>query len=592
VLSGLAFTTRTEQLDLRAGAALILHHLRRQWLPLGAAVFFALVWTGARIGMPVLIGVTIDRAIDLPGGVDKDLLLALSLAIVLLAAAQGGAAAMRRYLAMRTSYRVETDLRAALYNRVNQLSFDYHDRTATGELMSRASADLFQVQQLVVNIPINTAFLMLAAGAFVVLLRVHVLLAFLAMAVYPFVTLISVRFFNRLFPATARVQQGLADLAGVAEENVAGARIVRAFGREAQQVAKLSSVANAIYDNSMEVARLQTAFTPLFQLLPSVGQLAILSYGGWLVLQGEVTPGQFVTVLQLLNMLVWPVQGLGELVASAQRAATSAARVWNVLREESTIRERPHARGFPAGRGEVRFENVCFAYQPGRPVLGDFSLRVPPRTAIALVGPTGSGKSTVAKLLPRFYDVDSGSIFIDDIDIRDIMLRDLRQNVGLVFQDTFLFSDTIRNNIAYGRLGASDEAVEEAARLTQAAEFIENTPQGYDTVVGEQGFSLSGGQRQRIAIARALLTAPRVLVLDDATSSVDAQMEERLRDSLRKVMEGCTTIIISNRVSTIALADQVAFIEGGRVVAIGTHAELTLNYPRYAGVLGQVAATP
>jgi ATP-binding cassette subfamily B protein len=580
----------TEELDLRAGAALILGHMRQQWAPLGAAVFFALVWTGARIGMPLLIGETIDRAIDLPGGADVDLLLALSLAIVFLAAVQGGAAAMRRYLAMRTSYRVEADLRTALYNRVNHLSFDYYDRTATGQLMSRASADLHEIQQLVVNIPINTAFLMLAVGAFVVLLRVHVLLAFLAMAVYPLVTLITVQFFNRLFPATARVQQGLADLAAVAEENVAGARLVRAFGRESHEVARLSAVADRIYDDNMEVARLRTAFTPLFQLLPSAGQLVILSYGGWLVLQGQVTPGQFVAFFQLLSMLVWPVQGLGELVASGQRAATSAARVWNVLKEEPSIRQRPHARSLPAGPGEVRFESVCFSYQPGRPVLRDFSLRVPAGTAVALVGPTGSGKSTVAKLLPRFYDIDSGFIFIDGADIRDVKLGDLRRNVSLVFQDTFLFSDTIRNNIAYGRLDAPDKAIEEAARLTQAAEFIKRTPQGYDTLVGEQGFSLSGGQRQRIAIARALLTEPRVLILDDATSSVDARMEEELRGSLRRAMEGCTTIIISHRVSTIALADQVALIENGRVVDTGTHAELMVSCPRYAEILGQVAA--
>jgi ATP-binding cassette subfamily B protein len=263
--------------------------------------------------------------------------------------------------------------------------------------------------------------------------------------------------------------------------------------------------------------------------------------------------------------------------------------VWNVLKEEPTIAQRPHARPLAAGQGEVRFENVWFSYQPGRPVLRDFSLRVPAGTAVALVGPTGCGKSTVAQLLPRFYDVDSGSISIDSTDIRDLKLVDLRQNVGLVFQDTFLFSDTIRNNIAYGLLDASEEAIKEAARLAQAAEFIEATPDGYDTLIGEQGFSLSGGERQRIAIARAVLTQPRVLILDDATSSVDARMEDEIRSSLRRAMEGRTTIIISHRVSTIALADQVVLIDEGRVVDMGTHAELMLGCPQYAEVLGQVA---
>jgi ATP-binding cassette subfamily B protein len=580
-----------EQLDLRAGANLIIHHMRRQWLPLGSAMVAALVWTGARLSIPLLIGETIDRAIDVAEDVpvDLDLLLALSLAVVLAAAVQGGAAATRRYFAMQTSHRIEADIRSGLYHRVNHLSFDYYDRTATGQLMSRASTDLHETQQLVVSLPINSAFLLMAIGAFLALLSIHIMLALLAMAVYPFVTIIAIRFFNLLFPATARVQQGLADLTGVVEENIAGARLVRAFGRERHEVDKLSGVADTIYEDNMEVARLRTIYTPLFFLLPAIGQLAVLSYGGWLVLEGQITAGEFVAFFQFLNMLIWPVQGLGEIVAMGQRAVTSAARVWNVLKEEPAIRQRPEAQGLPGGQGEVRFDDVTFSYRPGQPVLQDFSLRVPPGTAVALVGPTASGKSTVARLLPRFYDVDSGSIVIDGTDIRELRLRDLRRNVGLVFEDTFLFSDTIRNNIAYGRMDASDEEIERAARLAQAAEFIERTPEGYETTIGEQGFSLSGGQRQRIAIARAVLTQPRVLILDDATSSVDARMEEEIRNALRQVMEDRTTIIISHRLSTISLADQVVLLDEGRVVDMGTHTDLMLSCPRYAEVLGQVA---
>ena len=560
--------------------------MRRQWLPMGAALFAAFLWTGARLAVPVLIGETIDRAI-VPG--DSGLLLVLAIVIVLVVAGQGVAAAVRRFFAMRTSYRVEADLRTSLYNRVNRLSFDYYDRTATGQLMSRGSADLHEVQQFVVSIPINLAFLLMAVGAFVVLARVHIVLALLAMFVYPIVTIVTIRFFNRLFPATARVQQDLADLTSVVEENIAGARLVRAFGRGQHEIGKVRAVADRIYDDQMEVTWLRTLYTPLFFWLPAMGQLVILAYGGWLVLQGQVTAGQFVAFFQFLNMLVWPVQGLGEIVASGQRAITSAARVWNVLKEESTIRQRPRAQPLPPGDGEVRFENVTFSYSTGRPVLKNFTLRVPAGTAVALVGPTGSGKSTVAQLLPRFYDVDSGRVLIDGVDVRDLKLKELRQNVGLVFEDTFLFSDAIGNNIAYGRLDATDEEIEAAARLAQAAEFIDETPDGYDTVVGEQGFSLSGGQRQRIAIARAVLTQPRVLILDDATSSVDARMEEEIRNALRKVMEGRTTIIISHRLSTIALADQVVLIDGGRVADMGTHTELMLSSPRYAEVLGQVA---
>ena len=576
-----------ESLDLRAGTGLMLRYLRRQWPFLVVALIFALIWAVTRILIPILTQIAIDDAIR-PG--NADLLLLMALAVVGAAAAQGVSAGLRRYFAMRVSYRIEADLRTALYNRVNRLSFDYHDRTSTGQLMSRGSADLHEVQQFLVNIPINTAYLIMAAGSFGVLLTVHPVLAVLACAVYPLMTFITVRFFTRLAPATSRVQQDLADLAAVVEENVAGVRLVRAFGREAFEVGKARAVADRIYEDSMEVARIRTLYTPLFYLLPPLSQLIVLGYGGWLVLEGGITTGQFVEFFLFLTMLIWPVQSLGELVAQGQRAATAAARVWNVLKEEPTIRERPHARPLPRGGGEIRFEDVWFAYQPGRPILRGFTLHVPAGTSVALVGPTGSGKSTVARLLPRFYDVDAGRILIDGTDIRDLRLRDLRRNVGLVFEDTFLFSDTIRNNIAYGRLDATDREIEEAARLAQAAEFIQRLPEGYDTVVGEQGYSLSGGQRQRIAIARALLMQPRVLILDDATSSVDARMEEEIRGALREVMRDRTTIIISHRLSTIALADQVVLIDEGRVVDTGTHAELMLSCPRYAEVLGQVTA--
>ncbi len=580
-----------EQLDLRAGAGLIAREIRRQALPLGLAMTCAVIWTVARLAIPVLTGETIDRAIDVPGGPKLDLLLALVLAVVAMAAVQGAAAAFRRYFAMSTSYRVETDLRGKLYNRVNRLSFDYYDRTATGQLMSRGSTDLHEIQLLVVLIPINTAFLMMGIGAFFLLVRVHVGLAVLAIGVYPIVTAITVRFFNKLFPATARVQQELGDLTNVVEENIAGARLVRSFGREQHEIERLGTVADQIYDDSMEVARLRTAYAPLFFLLPALGQLAILGYGGWLVTEGRVSIGEFVAFFQFLNMLVWPVQGLGEMVANAQRAATSAARLWNVLREEATVREAPHAQSLPAGAGEVEFDDVWFSYEPNRPVLRELSMRVPAGTAIALVGPTGCGKSTVAQLLPRFYDVEAGTIKIDGVDVRDVKLQELRRSVGLVFEDTFLFSDTIGNNIAYGRLDATDAEIEEAAALAQAAEFIDKLPDGYETVVGEQGFSLSGGQRQRIAIARAVLTQPRVLILDDATSSVDARMEEDIRGALQRVMEGRTTIIISHRLATISLADKVVLLDEGRVADVGTHAELMLSSDRYREVLGQLAVT-
>ena len=575
----------SEQLDLRAGASLILQQLRARWRTLGTALFFALVWSSARVALPILTGKTIDEAI---GGRDKDLLLTFAIAILAVAAIQGLAAAVRRYFAMSTSYRVEANLRAQLYDQVNQLSLDYHDRTSTGQLMSRASADLHEIQMFAVVIPLNTAFLLIAIGAFAVLLTVNVALAFAAMFAYPIITLLSARFFRRLSPATARVQQDLADVTHVVEENIAGVRTVRSFGREDDEVRKLQAIADRTFDDSMEAARLRTIYTPLFSWLPALSQLVILSFGGYLVLEGQLTAGEFIAFFQYLNMLIFPVQSLGELVPSGQRAMTSAARVWNVLRQRPTITRTPHAGAMPDGGGDLVFEDVQFAYVEGYPVLRDFNLRIPAGASVALVGPTGCGKTTVAKLLPRFYEVQSGQILIDGVNIRDIHVDDLRRNVGLVFQDTFLFSDTIRSNIAYGRVDATQEEIEHAAALAQASEFIDELPDGYDTVVGEQGFSLSGGQRQRIAIARAILIRPRVLILDDATSSVDASMEQEIRTALRRVMEGRTTIIISHRLSTIALADQVVLIEGGRVIEVGTHNELLRSSPRYAEVLGQL----
>ncbi len=579
----------SEQLDLRAGASLILQQLRARWRTLGTALFFALVWSSARVALPVLTGKTIDEAI---GDRNESLLLTFAIAIVGIAAIQGLAAAVRRFMAMSTSYRVEANLRADLYDQVNQLSLDYHDRTSTGQLMSRASADLHEIQMFAVVIPLNTAFFLIAVGAFGVLLTVHIPLALAAMLAYPIITVLSARFFRRLSPASARVQQDLADVAHVVEENIAGMRTVRSFGREDDEVRKLRAVAERTFDDSMEAARLRTIYTPLFSWLPAVSQLVILGFGGYLVLEGQLTAGEFVAFFQYLNMLIFPVQSLGELVPSGQRAMTSAARVWNVLRQRPTVARTPHAGSMPEGEGDLVFEDVQFAYQKGYPVLRDFNLRIPAGASVALVGPTGCGKTTVAKLLPRFYEVQSGQVLIDGVNVRDIRIEDLRRNVGLVFQDTFLFSDTIRNNIAYGRVDATQEEIEHAAQLAQAAEFIDELPDGYNTVVGEQGFSLSGGQRQRLAIARAILIRPRVLILDDATSSVDATMEQEIRTALRRVMEGRTTIIISHRLSTIALADQVVLIDGGRVIEVGTHNDLLRTSPRYAEVLGQLVPAP
>jgi ATP-binding cassette subfamily B protein len=573
-----------EQLDLRAGRNLILRQLREKWPLLAVAFTAALSWGVLRLVVPVLTGLAIDKGIVRN---DRSTLVALVVALVVVTAFQAIFAGTRRYWAMRTSYRVEADLRLDLYNRVNRLSFDYHDRTATGQLMSRGSADLHEIQGFLVNIPINSAYVLMAVGSFFLLLRTNLTLALLAMAVYPVVFWLSIRFFRKLEPGTERVQQDLASIASVVEENVAGSRLVRAFGREQYEIERLRAAANDVHRDSMEVVRLRTVYGPLFFLLPGIGQLVVLCFGGWLTIEGRMTAGELVASLQFLNMLVWPVQSLGEMIASGQRAFVSAARVWNVLKEEPTITEQSHPHHLPQGSGEIVFNDVTFAYNDGRPVLEDFCLRVPAGASVALVGATGSGKSTVARLLPRFYEPGNGTVLIDGADIQQLRLKELRRSIGIVFEDTFLFSDSVRNNIAYGRIDASDEEIERAARLAHAHEFIAELADGYDTVVGEQGFSLSGGQRQRIAIARAILMEPRILILDDATSSVDARMEEDIRTALRQVMQGRTTLIISHRLSTISLADQVVLVDGGKVAVTGTHHELMRDSSRYREVLGQ-----
>ena len=576
-----------EHLDVRAGRNLILRQLRKQWHTQATAFAAGLSWGLLRLVVPVITGLAIDKAIVKR---DEGLLVRLVLLLVVVAAFQATFAGLRRYWAMRTSYRIEANLRLELYNRVNRLSFDYHDRTATGQLMSRGSADLHEIQSFLVNVPINSAYLLMAVGSFFLLLRTNPWMALSAMAVYPFVTWLSVRFFNRLEPGTERVQIGLASLSSVVEENIAGARLVRAFGREQHEIDRLERVAEEVRKDSMEVVRLRTVYGPLFYFLPGIGQLVILAFGGRLALNGHMTLGELIASLQFLNMLVWPVQSLGEMIASGQRALISAARVWNVLKEEPTIVERPHARHMPHGGGEIVFSDVTFGYSDDRPVLEDFTLRVPAGASVALVGATGSGKSTVARLLPRFYEPEHGNVYIDGADVRDVRLNELRRSIGIVFEDTFLFSDTVRNNIAYGRIDAGDEEIERAAKLAHAHEFITGLENGYDTVVGEQGFSLSGGQRQRIAIARAILMEPRILILDDATSSVDARMEEEIRTALREVMHDRTTLIISHRLSTISLADQVVLVDEGRVAATGTHSDLMHNSRRYREVLGQLEA--
>jgi ATP-binding cassette subfamily B protein len=396
------------------------------------------------------------------------------------------------------------------------------------------------------------------------------------------------------------IQRESAELAAVVEESVAGVRVIKGLGAERVQATRLKGEAEDVYDQSMAAARTRASFLPGLELLPNIGLIAVLGYGGHQVLNGNLSLGSLIAFNVYIAMLVWPLRMLGMIVAQAQRAVVSAERVDEVLATDPLVADAPHPVGLPTARpsdgrsegpvGAVAFEGVRFSYGGRTSVLDGFDLRVRPGESVALVGATGSGKTTVARLIPRFYDVEAGRITLDGIDVRDLRLRDLRQALGIVFEDTFLFSDTIAANIAFADPDAPHAAIERAARLAGAHEFIGDLGDGYATRIGERGYSLSGGQRQRIAIARAILADPRVLILDDATSAVDPTKEHEIRDALTSVMRGRTTIVIAHRPATIALADRVVLVDSGRVAAEGTHESLLATDHRYRQVLAAAAA--
>ena len=549
-----------------------------------------LLWTLAKVSVPALVGAAINNAIT-PG--DQRALIGYSLAI---AAAAAGAAlftGLRRYWAFKVSRQTEAMLRDRLFAHLQRLHFAFHDRVQTGDLMSRANSDLQQIQFFVVMIPLTISNFVTVVAVTVILFAIDPWLALLALGSLPVVNYLAKRFSTRLHPEVMAIQRESAELASVVEETVSGVRVVKGFGSQRVQAQRLRIEADDVYDASMAAARVRGRYLPALDLLPSIGLILVLFYGGHQVLDGTLSLGHLVEFNIYIGLLIWPLRSLGQIIAGAQRAAAASQRVQAVLATDPVIVDRPTTVALPTtSHGEVRFEAVAFGYEAGRdvPVLASLDLVIGAGESVALVGATGSGKSTVARLLPRFYDVDGGRILLDGVDVRDLALHDLRQAIGLVFEETFLFSDTIGNNIAFADLDADDETIERAARLAGADEFIRALPDGYRTEIGERGFSLSGGQRQRIAIARAILADPRVLILDDATSSVDPTKEHEIRDALAEVMHGRTTIVIAHRPATIALADRVVLLDAGEIVAQGTHTELLATNDAYRQVLAAVEA--
>jgi len=531
----------------------------------------------ALILVPILTGVVIN---ELSGTHDTRLLVFEVAAILVLGLVRGVLMYGRRVISGRQALAVEYDLRDELYSHFLRLSFGFYDRSQTGQLMSRSTIDLQSVRfflgyglvffaQHVLTVAIVSAVLFVYSWQ----------LALISLAITPIIVLTAYRYSRVSQPVLRDVQQKLAEVAIVAEESITGVHVVKSFSQEERRTEHFTDAAYTVFGRTLAANRQRALYVPLLAFLPLLAQAFVLLAAGRMVVSGSLTIGDFFAFNLLLAMLVGPLRMLGMWIGQAQRAIAAGHRIFEIIDEPEEIADLPGADPLPAGPGDVRMEGVTFGYDPDRPVLEDVSLEVPAGRTIALIGRTGSGKTTLAALVPRFYDALEGRILVDGADVRNVQRRSLRREIGVISQDPFLFSASVRDNVALGMPDAPQEAIEAAARAAQAHDFILELPQGYDTVVGERGITLSGGQRQRIAIARALLIDPRILILDDATASVDATTEARIRAALREVMRGRTTIIIAHRLSTIALADEIVVLEEGRVAARGTQAELLTESP-------------
>ena len=550
----------------------LLGFLRPYKLSLALSTALAIGYQAAQIALVWVTKHVIDGALQ-PH--DSHKLWLFVWAIVALGAARAALMFGRRMISGRQALAVEMDLRQGLYAHLVRLSFGFYDRHQTGQLMSRATVDL-QGVRFFLGYGLIFFFQNVLTVVFVtaVLFVFQWKLALISLAITPVLVALAYRYSHVSHPTLREVQQKLADVATVAEENIVGVHVVKSFAQEPQEERKFRGRSEALFDQTITANRQRALYVPFISWVPLVAQAAVLLVGARMVTSGELTVGGFVAFNLYLGMLVMPLRSLGMWIGQAQRATASGERIFQIIDEPEEVAVRPGAVELPAGGGHIRFEDVGFEYLAGRPALEHIDLDVPSGRTIALIGHTGSGKTTLTSLVPRFYDVSGGRVTLDGADVRDVTLRSLRRAIGVITQDTFLFSATVRENITFGAPNLTDEEVEHVARLAQAHEFIERLPDGYDTVIGERGITLSGGQRQRLAIARAIAVDPRVLILDDATASVDATTEARIRLGLREAMAGRTTLIIAHRLSTISLADEIVVIDGGRIAARGTHDEL------------------
>jgi ABC-type multidrug transport system fused ATPase/permease subunit len=533
----------------------------------------AFAW--AAIGMTVLIPLLTGHAVNAIKDGDKSSLLPLALAIVGASILRLGLTVVRRLVAGKVSLAVEFDLRQTFYAHLQRLDLGFFDGQQTGQLMSRATVDLQAIRFFLgYGLIFITQSLLTIVLASVVMIAINPLLALIALIPAPFVVYTASRYNRVSRPALQEVQQRIAELTAEAEENVSGIRIVKAFAREEYQLHRFQRAVARVFDQSIYSTRLQAFFSPLIGLLPQFGIALVLLVGGREVINGSLSLGSFSAFYLYVGMLAGPMRMLGVTMGMAQRAIASGNRMFEIIDREPAIQSPPGAPALPAGGGEVELRGVTLRYEGSSPALSDVDLHVEAGKTVALVGPSGAGKTSLVGLIARLYDPSEGSVLVDGADIREIDVGSLRSEVAFVADDSFLFTASVAENIAYARQQASREEIEAAARRAQADEFIRELPDGYETRVGERGLTLSGGQRQRVAIARALLADPRILILDDATSSVDATTEEAIKSGLGEVMAGRTTFVIAHRLSTVSLADEVVVMDGGRIVDRGTHEEL------------------
>ncbi len=583
---GLAYVARYRTTALIAVGALIISIAAQLLVPQMVQRILDTITQG--ISMQEAAGVLsgeggLPRA--LPEGIGQSLVWSMGL-IVLFAVARGAFAFTQSFMGEKLSQSVAYDFRNELFAKIQRLSFSYHDRNRTGQLMIRATDDVEKLRLFLgQGLLILVQAVALLGGALVMLILTNWRLTLVVLPILPIALVLFMLFARVTQPLFVSVQQRLSALNTVLQESLAGIRVVKAFAAEDRQLAQFRTAADDLLDTQIKVARTLSFLFPTIFLTASLGQVAVLWWGGQQILGGTLTIGEWQKFSIYLLYVFFPIGQLGFIIGQMSQASASADRIFEILDTQNEVTDRPDAVPLPPIRGEVEFRNVSFHYfDSSEPVLDDLSFHAQPGDTVALLGATGSGKTTIINLIPRFYDVSEGAVLIDGIDVRSVKIESLRRQIGIVLQETNLFTGTIRENIAFGRPDASDEEVIAAAKAAAAHEFISQMPKGYDTEVGERGTTLSGGQKQRIAIARALLLDPRILILDDSTSSVDVATEARIQAALDRLMEGRTSFVIAQRISTVLNADMILVLDKGRVVARGRHAELMESSPIYVDI--------